>query len=71
MMNASEKIRILAKRKKISLSFLAEHTGQTRQNLSNKMARGDFKESELKELAALMGLTFDPVFRDENGGIVE
>lgn len=71
MMNASEKIRIIAKRKKISLSFLADRTGQTRQNLSNKMARGDFKESELKELAAIMGLTFDPVFRDENGEIVE
>lgn len=69
-MNASEKIRIIAKRKNISLSVLAEMTGQSRQNFSNKMSRGDFKESELSQIAEKLGLVFDPVFKDKDGNIV-
>ena len=70
MINGAEKIRILSKRKNINLSDLAEMTGQSRQNFSNKMSRGDFKESELSEIAEKLGLVFDPVFRDKDGNIV-
>ena len=38
-----EKIRIIMGRQNISMTKLAELTGQTRQNLSNKFARGNFK----------------------------
>lgn len=54
-MKAGEKIRVLMKRKGISMGDMAEGTGQTRQNLSNKMKRDDFSESEIKKMAAVLG----------------
>jgi len=58
------------KRKGISMGDMAEGTGQTRQNLSNKMKRDDFSESEIKKMAAVIGYTADIVFRDIDGSIV-
>ena len=46
-MTAGEKIRTLMSRKNISMGDMAEKTGQSRQNLSNKMKRGNFSESEI------------------------
>lgn len=52
---SSEKIRLLSKRMDITLSEIAEKTGQTRQNLSNKMRRGNFNEVELTAIAKVLG----------------
>lgn len=54
-LSASEKIKIILKRKNMTAGQLADKLGQTRQNLSNKMSRDNFSEKELKEIAAALG----------------
>ena len=41
---------------------LADKTGQTRQNLSNKMARDNFSEKEIKEMAAALDCEYEAYF---------
>ena len=50
-LTTAEKIKIVLKRRKMTMGELAEKTNQTRQNLSNKMTRNNFPEKELKEIA--------------------
>ena len=47
----SEKIKVVLKRRGMTMGELAEKTGQTRQNLSNKMTRDNFPEKELRHIA--------------------
>ena len=51
------------KRAMLELDFtqtkLAERSGQTQKNLSNKMARNDFKLSEYQRLVEALGCTLD------------
>lgn len=68
-MNAAEKIRTLMKRKNISMGEMAEKTGQSRQNLSNKMTRGNFTEKELSAIAEVMGCTVNIQFVGEDGEV--
>ena len=65
-LKTSEKIKIILGRKNMSISDLAEKLGQTRQNLHNKMKRDNFSESELKEIAAALDVTFKSHFVLEN-----
>ena len=58
----SEKIKILAKRSNIALFQVAERSGQTRQNLANKLSRNDFKISELKRIADALGVSLAEVY---------
>lgn len=58
----SEKIKILAKRSNIALFQVAERSGQTRQNLANKLSRNDFKISELKRIADALGVGLEVNF---------
>lgn len=66
-MTVAEKIDILRKRQKMQVGELAEKTGQTRQNLSNKMNRGNFSEKEIHALAEALGCTVDIVFTMPDG----
>ena len=50
-LSTSEKIKVILKRRGMTMGELAEKTGQTRQNLSNKMSRDNFPEKELKAIA--------------------
>lgn len=50
-LSMSEKIKIVLGRRNMTLGDLAEKTGQTRQNLSNKMSRDNFTEKELRKIA--------------------
>ena len=68
-MSAGEKIRTLMGRKGITMGEMAEKTGQSRQNLSNKMRRGNFSEKEMAEMAAVLGCSLDIRFIGENGEI--
>lgn len=65
--SVAEKIRLIMKRQKMTLGALAEETGQTRQNLSNKMARGNFTEKDISELAAALGCTAEIRFITADG----
>lgn len=56
IMTATEKIRLIAKRQNINLAELAEKTGQTRQNLSNKMARENLTERDIYAMAEALGV---------------
>lgn len=66
-LSVSEKVRLLIKRNNITLGELAIKTGQTRQNLSNKMSRGNFTESDIHKLAAALGCTAEISFILPNG----
>lgn len=66
--NTAEKIRLLSKRKNFSFADIAEGTGQTRQNFSNKIKRGDFKESELLAIAEVLNCTIKISFVDKDTG---
>ena len=66
-MTASEKIRIIAKRVNMSMGELAEATGQTRQNLSNKLSRDNLSQNDLISLASAMGCTVEIKFTLSDG----
>lgn len=57
----SEKVKIILKRKDLTLKDLAEKLGTTRQNLSNKMSRDNFSEKEMTEIAEHLGCTYKNV----------
>lgn len=57
-----EKIKIILKRRNMTLAELADLTGQSRQNLSNKMARDNFTEKEARKIAEVLNCSFDTVF---------
>lgn len=46
---------------------LAERTGQTRQNLSNKFKRNNFTESELHAIAVALGCRCEITFITSDG----
>ena len=46
-----EKIRVLMKRRNMTLQGLADLTGQSRQNLSNKLRKDNFSDNDLKKIA--------------------
>ena len=60
-LTTSEKIKIVLKRRGMTMGELAEKTGQTRQNLSNKMSRDNFPEKELKVIAEALDCEFESV----------
>ncbi len=51
----AEKIRLIMKRQNKTMGDIAEASGQTRQNLSNKMTRGNFAEKDILALAEALG----------------
>ncbi len=63
----SEKIRILIKRKKMTITELASVIGTTNQNLSNKLTRDNFSEKELQQIAEALGCRFEGFFIFEDG----
>ena len=67
-LNTAEKIRIAVTRSGKTMYNVAEETGQTRQNFTNKLKRGDFKESELKAIAEAVGCELKISFVDKETG---
>lgn len=70
MMTAGEKLKVLMDRKEITKAEMAEATGQSRQNLSNKLRRDNFTETEIRDMAKVLGYTINVQFLDENGNVV-
>lgn len=66
-LSVAEKIRLIMKRQKMTMGELAEASGQTRQNLSNKMTRGNFTEKDIAALAAALGCTVEIRFITRDG----
>lgn len=57
-----EKIKLIAERRGLNNTQLAELTNMTRQNLSNKISRGDLRESDIKKLADALECTYEVNF---------
>ena len=70
MLTVGEKIKIILKRKNITLSELAELINSSRQNLSNKMSRDNFSEKEIKEIAKALNLECEITFKFEDGSTI-
>ena len=66
-MTVAEKIRLIAKRVKMSMGDLAEGTGQTRQNLSNKLNRDNMSTKDIQALAEAMGCSVEITFTLPDG----
>lgn len=66
-MTVSEKIRIIAKRVNMSMGDLAAATGQTRQNLSNKLGRDNMSVKDIESMAAAMGCAVEIRFTLPDG----
>lgn len=63
----AEKIRLIMKRQNKTMGDIAEASGQTRQNLSNKMTRGNFTEKDILALARALGCQVDIRFTLPDG----
>lgn len=59
ILTMGEKIKIVLKRRRMTISRLAEMTGQSRQNLSNKLTRNNFTEKEIAEIAQALNCEYD------------
>lgn len=67
MLTISEQIRLLARRAGLSISALAAATGQTPQNLNNKLKRDNFSVRELQAIATAAGVTVNIIWTDNDG----
>lgn len=65
--SVAEKVRLIMKRNKMTMGDLADATGQTRQNLSNKMSRGNFTEKDIKVIASALGCKVEITFTLPDG----
>lgn len=63
-----EKIRILVDRQGMTLAELAEKTGQSRQNLTNKLRRENLTDSEIQKLAQALGCDSEVIFTVKDTG---
>lgn len=63
-----EKIKIILNRRNMTLAQLAEETGQSRQNISNKMSRDNFTEKELYAIAKALDCSFKASFTMNDTG---
>ncbi len=68
MLSACEKITIIRKRKNMSVGDLAEQTGMSRQNLSNKMSRNNLQEDDIQKFAAALGCKAEIIFTNIETG---
>lgn len=62
MITTSEKIKLIAKRRGISLKELSAALGYSYQNLAVKLKRNNFTESELIRIAAVLDCSYSNQF---------
>lgn len=55
LLSFAETVRIILKRENISVENLASRLDTTRQNLNQKLLQNNFKESDMKKIAAALG----------------
>lgn len=63
----SEKIRIVLKRKGITLTEFAVQLDMSRQNLNAKLNRDNFTQHELIKIAEVLGIGYESNFILEDG----
>lgn len=67
-LSIGEKIKIILKRKNMTMGELANTLGISRQNLSNKISRDNFTEKDAKEIAKALNYNFESVFISKENG---
>ena len=67
-MTVSEKIRLLARRRGITITALAGKIKTTRQNLNMKLKNDNFTVKDLQEIAVALNCSFDTVFTMNDTG---
>ncbi|MBE6943814.1 MAG: helix-turn-helix transcriptional regulator [Ruminococcaceae bacterium] len=67
-LSMGEKIKVILRRRGMTLSDLADKTGQSRQNLSNKISRDNFSEKDLIEIASALSCTYHAGFTMNDTG---
>ena len=63
----AEKIHIIMNRTGMNMTELAQATEQSRQNLTNKMSRGNFTEKDIIKIAEALGCTVNIEFTLPDG----
>lgn len=66
-MAMTEKIKVLLVKKGMTASQLAEKLDTSQPNLSKKMKRDNFSETELMKIAEVLDVKFEGFFFLENG----
>lgn len=61
-LSTSEKIKVMLKRRGMTLKELSEKLGQKGSNLSNKLSRDNFPEKEIKEIAEALDCEYEAYF---------
>ena len=61
-LSTSEKIKVMLKRRGMTLKELSEKLGQKGSNLSNKLSRDNFPEKEIKKIAAALDCEYEAYF---------
>lgn len=69
-LSVGEQVKIIMKRQGVTFAQLAEALGQSRQNLSNKMGRDNFTETETKAMAAALGCNVAIIFTLPDGSTI-
>ena len=69
-LSMGEKIKVVLGRRNMTLGELAEKTGQSRQNLSNKVSRDNFTEKDLRSIAEALNCTYAASFTMNDTGEV-
>lgn len=66
-LSMGEKIRILLRRKNVTIVELSTRLDTTNQNLANKLKRDNFSTKELDEIAEALGCVFEGYFVENDG----
>ena len=66
-LSMAEKIRILLRRKNVTIVELSTRLGTTNQNLANKFKRDNFSIKELDDIAKALDCDFEGFFVDKDG----
>lgn len=65
--SVAEKLRIIMGRLNVTMTDLADRSGQSRQNLSNKFSRGNFTEEDIEKLGKALNCDVTIVFTLPDG----
>jgi len=66
-LSMAEKIRVLLRRKNVTIVELSTRLGTTNQNLANKFKRDNFSIKELDDIAKALDCEFEGFFVDKDG----
>lgn len=67
-LTTAEKIKLLIARKGLTITDFSPMINTTRQNLTNKLARDNFTEQDLKTIAEALDFTYESFFVDNETG---